>query len=153
MKEYSLQMRIAKLSTKIALMMQALMLAFGFGVASVVAGVTAAPAALAAVCNPDTTTTPLANGAACAQAAGTSSNLFAPGGAFQTISDTLIFIIGAVAVIFLIIGGLRYVVSNGDPKNVSAAKDTILYAIIGIVVAIVSFAVVSFVINALSKSS
>jgi hypothetical protein len=146
-------MRIAKLGTKLAIMVQALILAVGFGAASVAAGMVASPSALGAACDNDITTTPLANGAGCAQAAGTSSNLFAPGGAFQTISDTLIFIIGAVAVIFLIIGGLRYVVSNGDPKNVSAAKDTILYAIIGIVVAVVSFAVVSFVITSLSKSS
>ncbi len=146
-------MRIAKLGKKIFPMLQALILASGFGIASLAVSTVVAPVALAGTCSSDVTTTPLANGAGCGQAAGTSNDLFAPGGAFQTIADTLVFIIGAVAVIFLIIGGLRYVVSNGDPKNVSAAKDTILYAIIGIVVAIVSFAVVSFVITTLSKST
>jgi uncharacterized YccA/Bax inhibitor family protein len=53
----------------------------------------------------------------------------------------------------LIIGGLRYVISQGDAKAVSAAKDTILYAIIGIVVAAISFAIANFVITALSKSA
>ena len=50
--------------------------------------------------------------------------------------------------LFLIIGGLRYVISNGDPKAVEAAKNTILYSIMGIVVAILSFAAVQFVIGA-----
>jgi type IV secretion system pilin len=148
-------MRTTILGNKLALVMQALFLTFGFGAASVVATMVVAPTVLAAApdCNPDTTTNPIANGASCAQAAGTSSNLFAPGGVFQTIADTMIFVIGAVAVIFLIIGGLRYVISNGDPKNVTAAKDTILYAIVGIVVAIISFAVVSFVITQIGKAS
>ena len=66
---------------------------------------------------------PIAAGASCAQANGTSSNLFAQGGVFQTVANTLIFLVGAVAVIFLIIGGLRYVISNGDAKNVEAAKN------------------------------
>ncbi len=68
-------------------------------------------------------------------------------------ANTLIFLVGAVAVIFLIIGGLRYVISNGDSKAVEAAKNTILYAIVGIVVAVISFALVQFVINALNKAT
>lgn len=148
-------MRILNIGRKVALSVQALALAFGFG-AFAIATVSLAPAtalAAAANCNPDTTTNPIADGAGCAQAAGTSSNLFAQGGVFQTVSNTLIFLVGAVAVIFLIIGGLRYVISNGDAKNVEAAKNTILYAIVGIVVAVISFAVVSFVINSLAKAS
>jgi hypothetical protein len=86
----------------------------------------------------------LQNGATAARASGTANSLE---GIFATVSNTLIYIVGAVAVIFLIIGGLRYVISNGDPKAVTAAKDTILYAIVGIVVAIVSYAAVNFVIT------
>ncbi len=86
-------------------------------------------------------------GADAAKASGTSSDL---AGIFAVVSNTLIYIVGAVAVIFLIIGGLRYVISNGDPKAVTAAKDTILYAIIGIVVAILSYAAVNFVISRFS---
>ena len=79
--------------------------------------------------------------------------LFGTGGIFQTIASILIFIVGAVAVIMLIVGGLRYVLSAGDSKNVTAAKDTILYAIIGIVVALLSFALVQFVVGSLNKST
>jgi hypothetical protein len=147
-------MRYLRLGKKVAVVAQALVLACSFGVASVATVTVGAGTALADACTgtPDSNN-PIAAGSACAKANGTSNNLFAQGGVFQTIANTLIFIVGAVAVIFLIIGGLRYVISNGDPKNVSAAKDTILYAIVGIVVAIVSFALVSFVINALQKAS
>ena len=57
---------------------------------------------------------------------------------FKTIVNVLLFIIGAVSVIMLIIGGIRYTVSGGDSSAVTAAKNTILYAVIGIIVAILA---------------
>ena len=65
---------------------------------------------------------------------------------FKFITNTLLFLIGAVAVIMLIIGGFRYVVSAGDANAVTGAKNTILYAIVGIVVAFLSYAAVNFVL-------
>jgi hypothetical protein len=69
---------------------------------------------------------------------------------FKAIANLLIFLVGAVAVIMLIIGGLRYVISQGDSAQVKAAKDTLLYAVIGIVVAILAYAIVNFVSDALT---
>lgn len=66
---------------------------------------------------------------------------------FQTITNVLLFVIGAVSVIMLIIGGIRYTVSQGDSSAVTSAKNTILYSIIGIVVAILAYAAVNFVIG------
>jgi hypothetical protein len=63
-----------------------------------------------------------------------------------TIVNTLLFIIGTVAVITIIIAGIRYTTSHGDPKGVQVAKDTMFYAIIGLVVAISAYAIVNFVI-------
>jgi hypothetical protein len=137
----------ARLGKKIAAAAQALVLALGFGAASLAF---AGPTMAANNCDPNALT--IENGAQCAKADSAKDNLFAPNGVFSTIANTLIFLVGAIAVIFLIIGGLRYVISNGDSKNVTAAKDTILYAIVGIVVAVISFALVQFVINALNKS-
>ncbi|HXH04804.1 MAG TPA: hypothetical protein VNI82_00035 [Candidatus Nitrosotenuis sp.] len=77
------------------------------------------------------------------------AGLFEPDGIFQTVTNILLFIVGAIAVIMLIIGGIRYVVSGGDQSAVTAAKNTILYAIVGIVVAILAYAAVQFVTNAL----
>lgn len=70
-------------------------------------------------------------------------------GFFKAIADMLIFVVGAVSVIMVIIGGLKYVVSMGHPKRVESAKNTILYAIIGLVIALCSYAVVNFVITSI----
>jgi len=100
--------------------------------------------------NCEPTGSSIATGAACAKPNGVSDNLFGSGGIFQQISNTLIFLVGAIAVIMLIIGGLRYVTSNGEAASIKGAKDTITYAIIGIIVAILSYALVSFVIGRFS---
>ncbi len=71
--------------------------------------------------------------------------LFGNGGIFSDITNLLLFIIGAIAVIMIVIGGLRYVISGGDAKQVQAAKNTILYALVGVVVAILAYAIVNFV--------
>lgn len=75
------------------------------------------------------------------------TSLFGDGGVFETISKVLLFIIGAVSVIMLIIGGIRYTISQGDSAAVTSAKNTILYSIIGLIVAILAYAAVSFVIG------
>jgi|LSQX01.3.fsa_nt_gb hypothetical protein len=68
-------------------------------------------------------------------------------GMFKRITDVLLFIIGAISVIMLIVGGIRYVVSGGDQGAVTSAKNTILYAIVGIIVAILAYAVVNFFVG------
>lgn len=68
----------------------------------------------------------------------------------QNVIRVLLFIVGAAAVIMLIIGGIRYVVSAGDQQAVANAKNTILYAIVGIVVAVLAFAAVQFVFDTVS---
>jgi magnesium-transporting ATPase (P-type) len=66
----------------------------------------------------------------------------------KDIVNVLLFILGAIAVIMIIIGGIRYTTSNGDASNIKAAKDTILYAVIGLIVAILAYAIVNFVVGA-----
>lgn len=56
--------------------------------------------------------------------------------------------VGALSVIMLIYGGIRYTISAGDAKQVESAKNTILYALIGIIVALLAGAIVNFVIGA-----
>ena len=65
----------------------------------------------------------------------------------------LLFIIGAISVIMLIIGGIRYTVSGGDSAAVTSAKNTILYAIVGIIVALLAFAIVNFVLTQFAGNS
>ena len=71
----------------------------------------------------------------------------------KTIVNVLLFILGAIAVIMIIIGGIRYATSNGDASSTKAAKDTILYAVIGLIVAIIAYAIVAFVINQFTKKT
>jgi hypothetical protein len=69
------------------------------------------------------------------------------------ISDTVIPIAGAiiaiVSTIFIIIGGFRYVASAGAPEQIQKAKYTIIYACIGLLVALISVTVVKFVVSSL----
>jgi uncharacterized membrane protein len=89
----------------------------------------------------------------CAKGKGTQTNLFGSGGVFSTITNVLLFLIGAVSVIMLIIGGIRYTISGGDSSAVTAAKNTILYAIVGIVVALLAYAIVNFVLGSFNSTS
>jgi hypothetical protein len=61
------------------------------------------------------------------------------------IVNTLLFLVGAVSVLSIIIGGILYVTSSGDSGNVTKAKNTILYAIVGLVVAFLAYAIVNWV--------
>lgn len=92
-------------------------------------------------------------GIECATPQDSKRQLVGDGGIFQTVVNILLFVVGAVAVIMLIIGGIRYVVSGGDQGAVTSAKNTILYAIVGIVVAFLAYALVNFVITQLSNST
>lgn len=73
--------------------------------------------------------------------------------AVQTVVNTMLFLLGLIAVIMIILGGFRYVTSNGDSGATKTAKDTILYAVIGLVVAILAFAIVNFVITSFGAKS
>lgn len=95
----------------------------------------------------------IGGGADCAKPTNAAENLFGDGSIFNTVTNILLFLIGAVSVVMLIIGGIRYVVSGGDQGAVTSAKNTILYAIIGIVVAFLAFAAVRFVTDQLQKST
>ena len=100
-----------------------------------------------AVC--DMSNPSVSTGAECARGNGQPSQLVGDGGVFNRITSILLFVVGAVAVIMLIFGGIRYIVSGGDQANVTAAKNTILYAIIGIIVALLAYAAVKFVTTSL----
>ena len=88
-------------------------------------------------CNKDSTSE------LCSGRAETADNMVEP------IVSTLLFVVGVVAVVVIIIGGILYVTSTGDPGKTKRAKDTILYAVIGLVVAILAYAIVNFVVKAL----
>ena len=101
---------------------------------------------------PEVVALTLQEGAEAARCDGCPSDLFGETGAFRQITNTILYIVGIVAVIMLIIGGIRYVISGGDSKKVTDAKNTVLYAIIGLVIAVFAYAIVNFVITSLPNS-
>jgi len=89
----------------------------------------------------------------CARGEGTPGQLFdGPGSIFTTIVNVLLFLIGAISVIMLIYGGIRYTTSGGNSASVTAAKNTIMYAIIGLIIAFLAFAVVNWVLGAVDTN-
>ncbi len=61
-------------------------------------------------------------------------------------------VVGAISVIMIIIGGLKYITSGGDSGNVSGAKNTILYAVVGLVVVALAQIIVRFVLGRLNTA-
>lgn len=74
-------------------------------------------------------------------------------GSFQSfikkIINLLLYVLGSVAVIVIVLGGIRYTLSNGDQGQMTTAKNTILYAVIGLVIAVMAYAIVNFVLKSL----
>ena len=93
------------------------------------------------------------NSAACSKAASMITDPECGGNdlntVIQAIVNTIVFVVGIVAVVMIILGGIQYSTSQGDPGKVKKAKDTILYGIIGLVVAILAFAIVNFVLTSI----
>lgn len=71
----------------------------------------------------------------------------------QNVTNWVLVIAGSVAVLFLIIGGVRYIISAGNPTQAEAAKKTIIYALIGVVIIALSLVLVNLVIGILQGSA
>ncbi len=65
----------------------------------------------------------------------------------SNVINIISLIVGVVAVIMIIIGGLRYITSSGDSGQVGNAKNTIIYAIVGLIVVALAQVIVRFVVN------
>ncbi len=101
------------------------------------------PALAGGACTDNNT---VAGGINCAGGQG-NPNLTGPGGIITNLINALLFIAGAIGVLMLILGGLKFVTSQGNEKSITSAKNTILYAIIGLVVVILSYGIASFTIK------
>lgn len=120
-------------------------------VPAIVLGLSAVAPVASAACNPGNLS--IASGASCAQGNEQPSQLFGENSIFQRVTNILLFLVGAISVIMLIIGGIRYVISGGDQNQVTSAKNTILYAIVGIIVAFLSYSAVNFVTTQLGQTT
>lgn len=65
----------------------------------------------------------------------------------KTIINVVLGIVGLIAVVMIILGGVSFITSQGDATKVTKAKNTVLYGVIGLIVALLAFAIVNFVLG------
>lgn len=65
----------------------------------------------------------------------------------NTVINIMSAFVGVVAVIMIVFAGFRYITSGGDSSKISGAKNTLIYAIVGLVVAALSQIIVRFVVS------
>lgn len=75
--------------------------------------------------------------------------ILGPNGIITKVAQILVIFVGVASVIMIMVGGFKYMVSAGEAGATKSAKDTILYAVIGLVVAVMAQAIVSFVLRRL----
>jgi hypothetical protein len=93
---------------------------------------------------------PAASSPVCTEADSTTGNpLVGADGIITRVIQLIVLITGIAAVIVIIIAGLRYITSSGDATKVESAKNAILFAVIGIVIAVMAQAIVTFVLSKL----
>ncbi|NTU69409.1 hypothetical protein HGB13_01075 [bacterium] len=71
--------------------------------------------------------------------------------AIGKISNTLIMLVGAVALLFMLIGGFMLITSGGKAESVQKGKNAIMYALLGLIIVIASYVIVNFIISSLAK--
>ncbi len=79
----------------------------------------------------------------------TSNSIYGPNGIIGKTTQLVAVLVGIASVIAITIGGLRYVLSSGDPNNINGAKSMILFAIVGLMIAILAQGIVLFVLKKL----
>lgn len=85
----------------------------------------------------------------CDDARNSGNPLWGSGSIAEIVVNILSLIIGVAAVIVIIIAGIQYMLSTGDPTKVNNAKNAILYALVGLVVAVLARFLVNFVVSRL----
>jgi hypothetical protein len=65
----------------------------------------------------------------------------------KTIINVLLYIVGLLAVVMIIVGGILYAISSGDPSKITKAKNTIVYSVVGLILAFIAYAIVNWVIQ------
>ena len=67
----------------------------------------------------------------------------------KRVINILVYVAGALSVVFIIVGGIMFITSAGNPEQTKRARNTLLYAVVGLLISIVAFALVNFILVAL----
>lgn len=92
-----------------------------------------------------------ANSSVCTQNATSADPIFGPSGIITIVVRIMTYLVAVASVFTIVIGGFMYITSGGDPQRTNQAKDTILFAIVGIAIAAVAQVIVLFVLDKLSS--
>ena len=92
-------------------------------------------------------------GAEAAQGEGAVGGVSDPNTLVKNFVNVFLWVVGILSVVMLIWGGVRYTTSAGDSNKVTAAKNTVMYAVIGLVVSILAYAIVNFVLNQIGTAA
>ena len=85
--------------------------------------------------------------------AGQGTDLMGKNGILNTIINVALGVIGFAAVVMIIVGGVQYTTSAGDAAKVTKAKNTIMYGVVGLVIALLAFAIVNFILTNVFNAS
>lgn len=78
--------------------------------------------------------------------------LYGPSGIITRIASALSLIIGVIAILIIIIAGIKMTISSGDSGKVKASRDQIIYASVGLIIAVLAQGIVQFVLNRIGES-
>ncbi|HWZ65687.1 MAG TPA: hypothetical protein VNX65_02725 [Patescibacteria group bacterium] len=121
-------------------------IASAFLIALVMAGPAHAAIDVFQACGPGDKTA-VCKAAACKPPAAGCQTLFGAGSLWNKVLNAVFIAVGGVSVLMVTIGGLRYTLSNGEPANLNTAKNTIIYSLVGVVVASMGSVIVNFVLT------
>lgn len=74
-------------------------------------------------------------------------------GLVKSVVNILLWVIGILSIIMIIFSGIRYVTSAGDASKTKAAQNTLIYSVVGLIVAIMAWAIVDLVVNKFASGS
>lgn len=77
------------------------------------------------------------------------NSVFGKNGIINKATNVIVVVVGIAGVIMVIVGGIQYSLSSGDPQRVNSAKDTIIFALVGMVIAVIAKTIITFVISKL----
>jgi hypothetical protein len=89
----------------------------------------------------------VSNSAYCSDTNNPTNRIYGKNGVIVTASYVISIIAGVTAVIMIVIGGIRFMVSGGEPNQVASARNSIIFAIVGLLVIVASESIFLFVIN------
>lgn len=99
--------------------------------------------ACSAAGNPGDTAQQIADAKAACES---NSSLFGQGSVLNHAISVLLFVTGSISILMIVIGGLRFVLAAGNPANIKAARETVLYSVVGLVISALAYAMVNFVL-------